>query len=103
MLQKPQQWIGDNVVIVFVSGCFGREELHPNGMPPHPGYGVGRTLWRADVARQAAAQRQEEADIERLRANPEQATRLLQQLQAAGFDLPARKSEKSERARPSAE
>ena len=91
----------DSEKIHRIEGCAKGCEQHPRGMPAHPGYGVGRTLWRADVARQVAARKQEEADIERLKANPEQAARLLQQLQAAGFDLPARKA--GEKARPSAE
>lgn len=80
-----------------IEGCAKGCELHPKGMPQHPGFGIGRTLWRADAARKVAAQKQEEADIERLKANPEQAARLLQQLQAAGFDLPARKPEKTQK------
>ena len=86
-----------------IEGCAKGCELHPGGMPKHPGYGVGRTLWRADEARQAAARKQEEADIDRLKANPEQAARLLQQLQAAGFDLPSRKVDKKPESQPLAD
>jgi len=76
-----------------IEGCAAKCELHPRGLPAHPGFGIGKTLWRADAARALAAQKQENSDIERLKNDPAAARRLLEQLQAAGFDVAPRPSQ----------
>ena len=80
----------DPEIIHRAEGCKSCE-LHPRGIPKAAGFGLGLTFWRADQAVAAAVKKQEQDDIERLKSNPEQAAKLLQQLQAAGFDLAPRK------------
>lgn len=83
----------DPEVIHRVEGCkAGSCELHPKGLPAHAGFGLGKTIWRADNARAAAAAKQERDDVERFKANPEAAARLLASLESAGFVLPPKPS-----------
>ena len=79
----------DPDIIHRIEGCKASEcSLHPRGIPQHTGYGIGKTLWRGDEARKAAAKKQEQDDVERFKNNPEAAARLLTSLEAAGFVLP---------------
>ena len=85
----------DSEVIHRIEGCNAGEcQLHPRGLPQHPGYGIAKTLWRADLARKVAAEKQERDDVERFKANPEAAARLLTNLEAAGFVLQPRQQDK---------
>lgn len=86
----------DPEIIHRAEGCKAGCELHPRGIPKAAGFGLGATFWRADQAVAAAVKKQEQDDIERLKSNPEQAAKLLQQLQAAGFDLAPRKQKSTQ-------
>ena len=77
----------DPEVIHRIEGCPAGCKVHKTPIPAFKGYGLGRTVWRSDVAREAAKVKSRQQMVAALKANPEQLQVLLQELESEGFVL----------------